>query len=357
MEFYPLKVSGYTPEIEDAASFRFEIPEHLRATFDYKAGQFLTFQIPWNDFFIERCYSFSSSPLTDTAPQVTVKRVTDGRASNWFNDNVREGSEVMVGAPSGRFLLKESPNKDACDNALVLFAGGSGITPILSLIKTALLTTERPIQLIYANRDEDSIIFKQSFDQLAAEHAQQFSCHHHLDSDGEFLTQQKIESLVTDWDADFYICGPGPFMDTVEAVLVEHKVDDERMFIERFASPIDPDQAKAKAPVEEIPMVGDVKLKVSADGKDFDVAYLSGKTLLESVLADKSIEAEIPFSCQEGLCGSCMAILKQGKVKMRENHILSKRDLAKGYVLACQSVPKVNKNENDSQEIWIDFDV
>ena len=344
--FYPLDVVEYVPETADSASFVFEIPENLRATFDYKAGQFLNFQIPWKDFFIERCYSLSSTPITDDRMQVTIKRVADGRASNWFNDEVRKGSQVMVAAPSGRFVLKEQHN-----NALIFFAGGNGITPILSLIHTALLTTDRPIQLIYANRDADSIIFKQTLDGLAAEHSNQLSCHHHLTSEDSRLNQQKIEDLVGQrWDADFYICGPSPFMDTVEAVLADHKVDDNRTFIERFISSIDPDRAEEQTPSEEEPDIGDVKLKITADDKDFDVEYLSGKSLLESVLADKSIEAEIPFSCQEGHCGSCMSILKQGDVKMRANRALSKRDLAKGYVLACQSVPTSN-------EVWIDFDV
>ena len=352
MTFYPLDVVECVPETTDSASFIFEIPEELRATFDYKAGQFLNFRIPWKDFFIERCYSISSSPITDARLQVTIKRAANGRASNWFNDEVREGSQVMAATPSGRFVLKEQRN-----NGLIFFAGGSGITPILSLIQTALLTTDRPVQLIYANRDTDSIIFKQTLEGLATEHSNQLSCHHHLscdhdlDSDGTHLNQQKIEDLVAQrWDADFYICGPSPFMETVEAVLADHKVDDERVFVERFVSSIDPDRAEVQASVEEEPDIGDVKLKITADGKDFDVEYLSGKSLLESVLADKSIEAEIPFSCQEGHCGSCMSILKQGDVKMRANRALSKRDLAKGYVLACQSVPTSNK-------IWIDFDV
>lgn len=346
MTFYPLKVVEYRQETSDSASFVFEIPKDLRATFDYKAGQFLNFQIPWKDFFIERCYSLSSSPFAEERHQVTIKRVSDGRASNWFNDEIREGAEVMVAPPSGRFVLKEQRNI-----GLIFFAGGSGITPILSIIKTALLSTDRPIQLIYANRDADSIIFKQTLDELGAKHSNQFSCYHHLDSEGEFLNQKKIEAVVGQrWDADFYICGPGPFMDTVEAVLVDHKVDDDRVFIERFASPIDPDHAEAQASSEEEPQIGDVKLKITADGKDFDVEYLSGKSLLESVLADKSIEAAIPFSCQEGHCGSCMSLLKQGDVEMRANRALSKRDLAKGYVLACQSVPTSNN-------IWIDFDI
>lgn len=346
MAFYPLKVVEYVPETNDSASFVFEIPEDLQAIFDYKAGQFLNFQIPWKGFSIERCYSLSSSPITGERLQVTIKRVADGRGSNWFNDTVREGSEVMVAAPSGRFVLKEQRN-----NTLIFFAGGSGITPILSLIKTALHTTDRPIQLVYANRDIDSIIFKQIIDDLVAEYSSQLSCHHHLDSEGEFLNRQKIENLITQrWGADFYICGPGPFMDTVEAVLVDHKIDDERVFIERFISPVDPDRTEVQASFEEEPDTSDVKLKITADGKDFDVEYLSGKSLLESVLADKSIDADIPFSCQEGHCGSCMSILKQGDVEMRANRALSKRDLAKGYVLACQSVPKSNN-------IWIDFDV
>lgn len=350
MEFYPLKVIDYTPETDDSASFAFEIPNHLADTFAYQAGQFLTFRIPWQDFFIERCYSLSSSPKTDDVSQVTVKRVADGRMSNWFNDQLRAGSEILVAPPSGRFVLHNDHSND-----LILFAGGSGITPVLSIIKTALQTTNRNIQLIYANRDLQSIIFKQTLDALGSKHGERFHCHHHLDAETGFLTADIIESVIAErWQADFYICGPGPFMDLVEDVLESHQVDNNRIAIERFVSSLDPDRSEQQTPQEQPVVNGaafkNVTLKVTANGKDYDANYLSGKTLLESVLADPALAEDIPFSCQEGHCGSCMAMLKKGDVKMRANRVLSKRDLAKGYVLACQSDPA-------SDEIWLDFDI
>jgi len=355
MEFYPLKVVSYTPETEDSASFAFEIPSHLADTFAYQAGQFLTFRIPWQDFFIERCYSLSSSPITDTVSQVTVKRVADGRVSNWFNDQLRTNSEILVAPPSGRFLLRNNGTND-----LILFAGGSGITPILSIIKTVLQTTNRNIQLIYANRDLESVIFKQTLDDLLSEHSSRFSCHHHFDKEQGFLTREIIEPVVAErWHADFYICGPGPFMDLVEDVLESHQVDNEQIAIERFVSSLDPDRREQETAQEQSSVNGttiekaafeNIALKVTASGKDHQTTYLNGKTLLESVLADPELAEDIPFSCQEGHCGSCMAILKKGEVKMRANRVLSKRDLAKGYVLACQSDPA-------SDDIWLDFDI
>lgn len=349
MEFYPLKVIAYTPETEDSASFGFEIPDHLAATFSYQAGQFLTFRIPWQDFQIERCYSLSSSPEADNICQVTVKRVADGRMSNWFNDQLRNGSEILVAPPSGRFVLHGEHSND-----LMLFAGGSGITPVLSIIKTALQTTDRRIQLIYANRDQHSIIFKEMLDALENQYPDRFNCHHHLDAEQGFLTGDIIGSIIADnWRADFYICGPGPFMDLVEQVLERHQVDNDQIAIERFVSSLDPDRSEQQAPQAQ-PIndsaFKDVSLKITANGKDYDASYLAGKTLLESVLADSALAEDIPFSCQEGHCGSCMAMLRKGEVKMRVNRVLSKRDLTKGYILACQSDPA-------SDEIWLDFDV
>lgn len=354
MDFYPLKVLNYTPETDDAASFSFEIPSHLRDIFQYQAGQFLTFRVPWQDFFIERCYSLSSSPLTDSASQITVKRVADGRMSNWFNEQLRTGSEILVAPPAGRFVLHDDHNND-----VILFAGGSGITPVLSILKTALHATTRNIQLIYANRDHDSIIFKDALAQLQNDHAERFHCHHHLDKEQGFLTHSIIESVVADrWQADFYVCGPGPFMDLMEDVLESRQVNNSQIAIERFVSSLDPDRSEQEAAQQQSSIdfdnnpatIENVSLKVTANEQDHDVTYLSGNTLLESALADPAVANDIPFSCQEGHCGSCMAILKKGEVTMRANRVLSKRDLAKGYVLACQSVPA-------SDDIWLDFDI
>jgi len=161
---------------------------------------------------------------------VTVKRVTDGRVSNWFNDQLRVGSEILVAPPSGRFVLHDDHSND-----LILFAGGSGITPIVSIIKAALQTTKRNIQLIYANRDLESVIFKQTLDDLVNEYPLRLICHRHFDKDQGFLTHSIIEPIVAErWHADFYICGPGPFMDLVEDTLESHQVDNSRIAIERF---------------------------------------------------------------------------------------------------------------------------
>lgn len=347
--FYPLKVAERVDETKDASSFILKVPDTLSETFAYQAGQYLTFEIPWQDFVIQRCYSLSSSPAHDTDLKFTVKRVRDGRGSNWFNDHVQPGETLRVAPPAGRFLLQENSEKP-----LILCAGGSGITPVASLLKTTLATCERPIQLIYANQNADSVIFGPELVRLAQRWPQQLQCHHHYDDCGRFLDSRTLERLVTGrWDADFYVCGPGPFMDLVEDVLIGRGVTEDRIWVERFVSALDPDrepEEAADSAGDDGPEIRGRVVRITVDGRDFETAYRSGESLLACALADGSIDADIPHSCQQGHCGSCMAVLKAGEVHMRNTQALSKRDLAKGYVLACQSLPL-------SDEVWIDFDI
>ncbi|MBT8467296.1 MAG: 3-ketosteroid-9-alpha-hydroxylase, partial [Deltaproteobacteria bacterium] len=238
-DFYELQVSGIIQETHDTRSFVFAVPASLREEFRYRAGQFLTFEVPWNGLQLRRCYSLSSAPETDAWPKVTVKRVDDGRISNWFNDNLHVGDTILVQPPEGRFLIRS----DEGDHGIFLFGGGSGVTPVLSILKSALRTTERRVKLIYANRDERSIIFKDEIDLWLAEFPNRLEVVHHLDSTSGFMSVEEIRAQIREWeDAEFFVCGPTGYMDPVEEAFKASNIDPGQTKFERFISPIDPDR-------------------------------------------------------------------------------------------------------------------
>ena len=179
-----------------------------------------------------RCYSMSSSPDVGEPLTTTVKRVPGGRMSNWMNDVIAPGDRVEVMRPTGLFVLR------ATDVPIVAFAGGSGITPVMSIVKTALSTTTRSITLVYANRSVDSVIFADDLERLQAASGGRLTVHHHLDSELGFLDAEQCAALVgVRAHADFYVCGPGAYMDVVEAGLAKVGVDASQVFIERFETP------------------------------------------------------------------------------------------------------------------------
>ena len=209
--YFDLVVERVVEETSDAKSVVLRVPTELQDTFRYQAGQFLTFGIKMEDHNLVRCYSLASSPDTDPEHKVTIKRVDEGRVSNYFNDHVTAGQTLRVMKPLGNFCLQshEAP--------IFLFAGGSGITPVISIIKSALATTSRSITLVYANRDRDSIIFKQELDELGSAHAGRLAIHHRLDDVDGFLDVGTARELIAEAaGADFYVCGPGAYMDVIE---------------------------------------------------------------------------------------------------------------------------------------------
>jgi 3-ketosteroid 9alpha-monooxygenase subunit B len=326
----------------------FEIPAPLREAFRYKAGQFLTFEVPFEGMQLRRCYSLASSPDTDAWHKVTVKRVDEGRISNWFNDNLVVGSKILVQPPEGRFVLKA----DAGERALTLFGGGSGITPVISLMKSALATTQRDVLLVYANRDARSVIFQEELDLLERRYPGRAKVVHHLDSSGGFMTAARVQELIRGREqSDFYVCGPGPFMDTVEAGFSAAGVAGERTHFERFVSPTDPDRKEAApASVGGAPVAaGDApsSFTMQLDGAKIDVPYVAGLTLLK---AAEQAGHRPPSSCEDGYCGCCMARLTSGKVSMDSREALTDDDLERGWVLACQAKP------TGPEPLEIDFD-
>lgn len=345
-DFYKLQIAGIIQETHDTRSFVLNVPGSLREQFQYRAGQFLTFEIPWNGMQLHRCYSLSSAPETDPWPKVTVKRVEDGRISNWFNDNLNVGDWILVQPPEGRFSIRSNEG----DHGIVLLGAGSGITPVLSIMKAALRTTDRDVKLIYANRDERSIIFKDEIDLWLSEFPERLEVIHHLDNEGGFMSVADVAEHCRGWeDGEFFVCGPTGFMDTVEEAFKASDIDANQTKFERFLSLPDPDRRDESADI--VPEQSDDEIPESftmlLEGQSHAVPYEKGLTLLGSAV---KAGHKPPSSCEDGYCGCCMALLKSGQVNMANHDALEPSDIERGWVLACQARPA-------SQEpIEIDFD-
>lgn len=328
--YHRLRVAEVIEETDDAKSIVFEIPDALCDRFVYRAGQFLALRVEVDGHRIVRCYSLASAPEADpreTQHKVTVKRVVDGRASNWINDHVRPGDEVEVMPPTGLFCLRER------ETPIVLFGGGSGITPIISILKTALRTTSRLIKLVYANRNDRSIIFKDELAALLSANPERIEIVHRLDDVHGFVDAAVVvQEVGVKADADFYICGPGPFMDVVEQGLGDLGIETDRIFIERFETP--------DTPIETTPVdtsQGRVVM-IKLDGKESEVPVGEGETILA---AARRAGLEPPFACEEAYCGCCMAKVVEGDVEMLENDGgIDQRQIDDGWILTCQGIVK-----------------
>jgi ferredoxin-NADP reductase len=321
--FSPLRIKRVVRETGDAVSLVLDVPAHSSQRFDYQAGQFLTLRVTVDGQDLRRCYSMSSAPVEDDL-QITVKRDPGGVVSNWLNDIAAEGVEIHAAPPEGRFLLRDNGGE------IVAFAGGSGITPIMSLVRTALLNTSRRVRLFYANRSRDSVIFADALAQLADVHTGRLTIAHHLDDDNGIVTPAAVESFVTGvGEADYYICGPAPFMDTVEKSVVKLGAPRERIHLERFeVTPIPAETADRSATTDEI--------VIELNGTTTTAVYRAGNTLLQTA---RLAGLRAPSSCETGSCGTCMARVVAGSARMLNNDALDDDEVAEGWVLTCQSLP------------------
>lgn len=341
-QYRKLKVAQVVEETADARSIVFEVPAALKESFRYKPGQHLQLRIPCGARPLPRCYSLSSSPAFDEPLRVTVKRVTDGRASGWVCGQLKAGDTLEVMPPAGMFTPR------SLDAHLRMFAGGSGITPVYSIIRTVLAQNggqgSARINLLYANRDEDSVIFGKELTELARQHPDRLQVTHWLDSvQGRPPTQEQISAIAKDWGldgAECYICGPGIFMDTTAAALYALGVPHALVHIERFVSlPEDADEpapppaaAPAGAPGNE--------LEVELDGATHHIKLRAGELIIDAM---EAAGLQPPFSCRAGACAACMCHLEEGEVEMQHNHVLDESDVEQGWILGCQAVAKSPK--------------
>ncbi|BBH18506.1 oxidoreductase [Nocardioides baekrokdamisoli] len=345
-----LAVREVVIETADARSIVFE---PYAGWLDFKPGQFLTLAVPSDQTGVAaRCYSLSSTP--GEGLKVTVKRTADGYASNWICENLEPGDSLRVLPPSGIFTPA------SLDADFLLFAGGSGVTPIMSIARTALRNGSGRIVVFYANRDESSVIFAKQWAELAAAYPDRLQVVHWLESVQGLPSQDQLRAFASQYlSYDAFVCGPAPFMASTVAALRELEFPRERRHQEKFISlggnPFG-DAEDAAVAAEEIeaaesdgpgevvlddPSAGPSRLQVELDGVDHDFDdWAPGVTLLDH-LESKGIAA--PYSCRLGECSACACRILEGEVKMLNNDVLDDEDLADGIRLACQSVAVTDK--------------
>ncbi len=332
-----VRVAEVIDESADARSLVFAIPDDQRDLFAYRPGQFLTLRVPSEQTgSVARCYSLASSPHTDAAPKVTVKRTVAGYASNWLCDNVSAGDHIEVLPPAGLFTPQD------LDADFLLWAAGSGITPVMSILKSVLSAGTGRVVLCYANRDESSVIFAAELRELAARYAGRLTVLHWLESLQGLPTRAQMSGfthtvLTASPAVESFICGPAPFMTVVKESLAEAGVPRERIHLEVFQSLSgDPftDDADTTAALSEDADAATVT--VDLDGSAHRLRWPRRATLVEIMLA---AGLEVPYSCREGQCGSCAATLVRGQVDMVTSDILEPDDIADGLILGCQSRP------------------
>jgi ring-1,2-phenylacetyl-CoA epoxidase subunit PaaE len=342
--YFDLKVKKVIEETKEAITIVFEQPAQK---INYKAGQFLTLIIPVQGKDVRRAYSLCSSPFVDQDLAVTVKRVENGMMSNWLADNLKPGLNIKVMEPMGQFTTEFATTKK---RHLIMFAGGSGITPMMSIIKS--LLTQEPdsiVSLIYCNRDIDSIIFKDVLEKMSTEDEGRLHVIHILDTapmnwqgysgllNHEMLT--KLFERIPDWGigaTTYLMCGPEGMMKNVESLLAMRQIPSDKVFKESFVQGTIAKKDKTEAAAAESDELKEREVTIRYDGQEYKVVVPPNKAILETAL-DQGID--LPYSCQSGLCTACRGKALSGKVKLDEEEGLSASERAEGYVLTCVGHP------------------
>lgn len=311
--------------IKETADTRTYVLAPHETPFPYRAGQFCTFKVHVDGEDLYRSYSMSSAPETDTEMATTVKRVPGGKVSNWMLDNLVEGDDVTITRAAGTFCLTPT------SVPLLGFSGGSGVTPILSLAKSALATTDRAVRLLCADKDRASVIFDAVLDDLVARYPDRLTLVRHIDDERGLLDPAAVVDFVgADTGADCYVCGPEGFMAVVTSALPGPGT----VFIEDFDAAPQPHIAEPAAPAEVEETSGTITIHL--DRKKAEVTRRVNETLLESA---RRAGLSPPFSCEAGNCGTCMARLSDGSATMKANDALEEDEVEDGYVLTCQAIP------------------
>ena len=353
--FHKLVIKDIRRETPDCVSLAFEVPTELREAFRYTPGQYLTLRREHEGEELRRSYSICSSPLDDEW-RVAIKKVPEGRFSTLAVDGLHAGDTLDVMPPQGRF----SPSLHATNaKRYVLFAAGSGITPILSIAKTVLLTEPNShVYLVYGNRGRNSIIFKETIEGLKNKFLNRLSVYHVLsreqgDSDLFFgrldyvKATQFLQKIVPAAQLDdAFICGPEEMIHGVKQALTEAGVAADKIHFELFTSTKGATAAKAALrPAGEDDQKSQVTVRLDGRAYPLPMSYY-GDTVLDAALA---MGVDAPYSCKNGMCSTCRARVTHGTAAMDVNYSLSEVEVAKGYVLTCQARPT-------SAEVTVDFD-
>jgi ring-1,2-phenylacetyl-CoA epoxidase subunit PaaE len=354
--FHKLKIKEVRRETPECVSIAFDVPEELKEHFLYKQGQYLTIRTNINGEEIRRSYSVCSSPF-DNELRIAVKKIDEGIFSGYANEQLKKGDEIEAMPPMGKFFTQLN---EAHKKSYVAFAAGSGITPVLSIIKTTLYTEPNSqFTLVYGNRNRHSIIFKEDIEAIKNKFINRFRVIHILSRekmdapinfgriDGEkckALFENIIDAAGTD---EFFICGPEEMIFSVKRFLEERSVDRKKIHFELFTTP---EIKKQTTNINKTNSSSDFKSKVTIklDGTsfDFDLAF-EGDSILNAAL---KLGADLPFACKGGVCCTCRAKLINGEVDMDANFSLEPEEIEQGFILTCQSHPRTEK-------VVVNFDI
>lgn len=343
--FHALRVAEVRRETEDAVSIQFDVPPHLADTFAFRAGQHLTLRREIDGEDVRRNYSLCLAP-SEGALRIAVKRIAGGVFSGFATTDLAAGDVLDVMAPHGSFCWAFSPT---AARSYVAFAGGSGITPILSLLKTALQTERQSrFTLFYGNRTSAGVLFLEELAALKNSFMDRVQIFHFLEDEEEEialfngrLDHDKCDEILDAWPAiqaadAYFICGPGPMMDAVDSALVARGVSRDRVLIERFTTgPLSTAQAVAARALEQ--KAAGLRMAVTLNERRIQVAFDPAKhSILDNV---RAAGLPAPFACKGGVCATCRAKVTAGQVEMKVNYGLSEAEIAEGYVLTCQATP------------------
>jgi ring-1,2-phenylacetyl-CoA epoxidase subunit PaaE len=361
IHFHSLKVKQVRKETADAVSVEFDIPENLKQAFQFKQGQSLTMRTWIDGEEIRRTYSICSSPL-DNEWRVAIKKQEGGLFSGFANEHLEKGVSLEVMQPVGKFYAELNP---AQKKNYLAFAAGSGITPILSIIKTTLRTEPKSIfTLVYGNRNKNSIIFKDELDALKDKFLDRFRVIHILSrerTDAEMnsgrINAEKCKALFSkliDLETcdEFFICGPEAMIFSVKEFLTGRQVDEKKIHFELFTTPGQETRHKVQGTSNKKQATrdegGKSKVTVKLDGIsfDFDLGF-NDLPILDAALKQG---ADLPYACKGGVCCTCKAKLLEGEVDMDVHWGLEQEEIEQGFILTCQSHPK-------TERVVIDFDI
>ena len=344
--FFPLEVSEVRRDTRDAVVVTLEPRAEDRGAFDFIQGQYLTFRRSFDGEEVRRSYSICAG-LDDDCLRVGIKRVEGGCFSTWANEELKEGETLEAMPPMGAFHTALEPDKE---KYYLGFAGGSGITPVLSIIKTVLAREPKSrFTLLYANRSINSIMFREEIEDLKNTYLGRFSVIHVLENEAQEIDlftgridAEKCEALFKSWvDIEAvsmaYICGPEPMMLAIAKALRAHGLDDGQIKFELFASS-QPGRAPKKAAAKSAAANKSVcKASITLDGTTRVIEMAKeGETLLEAALG---AELDAPYACKAGVCSTCRAMVLEGEAEMQTNHALEDYEVRRGYVLTCQCYP------------------
>ena len=355
--FYPLRIKEVRRETADCVSVSLDVPEALQELFHYAPGQYLTFRTQLEGPEIRRSYSICSSP-NDHELRVAIKKVHEGRFSTYANETLRAGDQIEVMPPMGKFTPK---NMGTGQKHYVAFAAGSGITPVMSIMKTVLETEpDSDFTLVYGNRNRNTIIFREAIEALKNKHMQRLRVYHVLSREmmdvplfnGRIDAGKCLEFCKTLIDIhradELFLCGPEEMILSLRQQLLDLDVPSSRIHMELFASPDQPGSGHRKWAERHEQDAGTVsKVSIRLDGVQFemDLAY-NGDSILDAALKQG---ADLPYACKGGVCCTCRAKITEGEVDMEVNYALEQDEIDKGFVLTCQSHPKTPR-------VIVDFD-